>query len=92
MPPRPYFQVTADSRPLPKIPANENLPVIQASPLFEETRSADSRQIGYADWFRRPRWERAAMVARDRLQRRLDYWLPKWHQGEYLPPPQVLPG
>lgn len=84
--------MTADGQPLPQIPANDELPAIRASPLFEETRAADKRGIGYAAWFARPRWERAAMVARDRLQRRLDYWLTKWQQGEQLPPPQVLPG
>jgi hypothetical protein len=68
------------------------LPVVRAGPLFEETGAADRRRLGYADWLQRPRWERAAMVARDRLQHRLDYWLLVWSRGEQLPTPQVGSG
>ncbi len=84
--------MTADGRSLSPIPSAPNEPELQASPFFEETGAADKRQLGYADWLRRPRWERAAMVARDRLAARLAYWSAQWAQGKGLPSPQVGPG
>lgn len=59
------------------------------STLFEETGAADKRAILYDEWFRLERWERAAMLARDRLQGRLDYWQNEWAQGRGLPQPKV---
>jgi len=84
--------LTADTQPLLPIPSNAETPEIRVGAFFEETGAADKRHIGYADWLRRPRWERAAMVARDRLQARLDYWTGQWAQGKNLPAPMIAQG
>ncbi|MGC9395393.1 MAG: hypothetical protein ACP5J4_11115 [Anaerolineae bacterium] len=61
------------------------MPQIRVGAWFEETGAADKRHVSYAEWLRRPRWERAAMVARDRLQERLDYWQGQWARDKDLP-------
>jgi hypothetical protein len=78
--------------PLPKIPSDNETPEIRVGAFFEEMGAADKRHISYADWLRRPRWERAAMMARDRLQARLDYWSGQWMQGKALPALAVTRG
>jgi len=77
---------------LQPIPRDPDGPELRASAFFEEFGAADKRKIGYADWFRRPRWERAAMLARDRLQIRLEYWQARWAQGHDLPEVKVQRG
>ena len=81
-----------DGQPLLPIPPNPSEPELRAGAFFEETGVADKRRIGYAEWLRRPRWERAAMVARDRLQARLEYWGARWAQGQGLPEVSVGQG
>lgn len=68
------------------------MPQVRAGAWFEETGAADKRRVSYGEWLRRPRWERAAMVARDRLQARLEYWQGQWAQGKALPTPVVSQG
>jgi len=84
--------VTVEGRALTPIPSDANMPLIRVSAWFEETGAADKRHISYGAWLRCSRWERAAMVARDRLQARLDYWQGQWAQGKGLPTAQVKRG
>ncbi len=84
--------MTVENAGLKPIPSDATLPQVRAGAYFEELGAADKRGVSYAEWLRRPRWERAAMVARDRIQARLDFWHGQWAQGKDLPAPQVKPG
>ena len=68
------------------------MPELRAAPAWEETGVAEARGVTYATWYALPRAERAACIARARLQARLDYWLHEWHQGRGLPAPQMSRG
>jgi hypothetical protein len=84
--------VTAAGKPLKAIPSNDKIPAVLVGPLWGETDAADERGIRYSEWFALPRWERAAMMAKDRLAARLEYWTAKWARGEGLPPIEIKRG
>lgn len=68
------------------------MPFIHASMAWNETGIAEARGLLYSAWYALPRAERAAYVARARLQARLDYWLHEWRQGRGLPAPEMSRG